>query len=66
MSINLKAFDKNWFGLYDEELQCLDMIHLSYVNAEKWANLANNYEQTFIEDGSYKVMFFRRLLNGYK
>lgn len=43
-----KPFNKNWFGLYDEELECLDMIHLSYDDAEEWMKLENNYEQSFI------------------
>ncbi len=50
---NDKPFNENWFGLYDDELQCLDMGHLSYDAAKKWISLEENYDQKFIETGSY-------------
>lgn len=48
-----RPYDENWFGLYDEEQQYLEMIHLSQEKAEKWINLTKNYNQDFIETGSY-------------
>lgn len=69
-----KACAKKWFGLYDTELECLDTIHLSLADAEKWLSLANNYNQNFIETGSYiltnDIEVFEsereRLYNNYK
>lgn len=48
-----RPYDEKWFGLYDDELQCLEIVHLLYPDAEKWASLASNYNQEFIETGSY-------------
>lgn len=48
-----RPFNNNWFGLYDEEGKCLDIVHLSYSDAEKWVTLANYYNQDLIETGSY-------------
>lgn len=69
-----KPYDENWFGLYDDELECLDIVHLSHDDAEKWVSLANNYNQDFIEIGSYiltnDIEAFKserdRLENNYK
>lgn len=51
--ISNKPNDKNWFGLYDEEQHYLEMIHLSQEKAIKWVLLMKNYDQEFIETGSY-------------
>ena len=51
--IDDRPFNDNWFGLYDEESKCLDMLHLSYNDAEKWVALEDNYNRNFIETGSY-------------
>lgn len=48
-----KPCNENWFGLYDDELECLDIVHLSHNDAEKWISLASNYNPEFIETGSY-------------
>ena len=48
-----RPYNQNWFGLYDEEQQCLEMIHLSQEQATKWLLLMKNYNQEFIETGSY-------------
>lgn len=40
-------------GLYDDELECLDIVHLSLTDSEKWISLSSNYDQNFIERGSY-------------
>lgn len=48
-----RQYDENWFGLYDGKLGYLDIVHLSYTDAEKWLSLSSNYNQDFIETGSY-------------
>lgn len=48
-----KLISKNCFGLYDDEMECLDMIHLSYSEAKKWDDLIGKYKQQLIEGGSY-------------
>lgn len=48
-----RPYDENWFGLYDDELECLQIAHLSYPDAKKWTSLSYNYDQNFIETGSY-------------
>ena len=51
--IDDRPYDENWFGLYDDELECLEIVHLSHSDAEKWISLASNYNQEFIETGGY-------------
>ena len=51
--IDDRPYDENWFGLYDDELECLEIVHLSHSDAEKWLFLASNYNQEFIETGGY-------------
>lgn len=48
-----RPYDEKWFGLYDDELECLIIAHLLYPDEEKWIFLASNYNQEFIETGSY-------------
>ena len=48
-----RPYNQNWFGLYDEEQQYLEMIHLSQEKANEWILLMKNYNQEFIEAGSY-------------
>ena len=48
-----RPYDEKWFGLYDDELECLDIVHLSLTDSEKWISLSSNYNQNFIERGSY-------------
>lgn len=48
-----RPYNEDWFGLYDEETESLDFIHLSYAKAEKWISLSSRYNQDFIEMGSY-------------
>lgn len=43
--IDDRPYDENWFGLYDDELECLEIVHLSHSDAEKWISLASNYNQ---------------------
>lgn len=39
--------------MYDDELQCLKIVHLLYPDAEKLIPLVSNYNQEFIETGGY-------------
>lgn len=48
-----RPYDEKWFGLYDDELECLEITHLLRPDAEKWISLASNYNQEFIETGGY-------------
>ena len=50
-----RKFDSSWFGLYDEEMEYLEIVHLSHTDAGKWCDLAANYDQYFIEHGSYII-----------
>lgn len=48
-----RPYDEKWFGVYDDEEECLLVAHLLCPDAEKWVSLASNYNQEFIETGSY-------------
>ena len=58
--IDDRPYDENWFGLYDDELECLDMVHLCNYDVKKYISLASNYSQEFIETGGYILTDDRR------
>lgn len=48
-----RSYDEKWFGVYDDEEECLLISYLLCPDAKKWISLASNYNQEFIETGSY-------------